>query len=362
MARRGRLHRLEAIRGFAAAVVMLGHARLATAGVAAVVLSTGQEAVIVFFLLSGFVIHHATLGRGPGRVTFVTYFLRRFRRIYPLLGVCLALTYATSCLAAGRWIGPDVPQLAGNLAMFQDMAVGKRGVWVDTYLGNWPLWSLAYEWWFYMLFFPVAVALAIPSAGQKYLVAGLSVLGYVGYHLRPNPPCLYLSYFVIWWAGVELSREHACTGTLTWRGQLPMLLLLAGSTLLWGVPLAGAIHRHSRLRLGLEPVLQVRHFADAAMAVGLGLAWYKARFRGFGLILGPFGVVAPIAYALYICHVPIYVAANAVLPQAPAAARLAVSVAVLVPLAYGLEVVLQKRVNAAFDRLEAWWLRRAGPT
>jgi peptidoglycan/LPS O-acetylase OafA/YrhL len=350
---RNRIGKLESVRGFAAAVVLLVHAHFSRSGMAGILLSLGQEAVILFFVLSGFVVYYATLGRAKHPPVFAGYFLRRFRRIYPLFAVSLVLAYAAHCAWAGRLTGPNLPQLAGNMVMLQDLVVGKTGVWVDTYLDNLPLWSLAYEWWFYMLFFPIAVSLAIAPAFQRYAAAGVSAVGFVGYHVRPNPPCLYLSYFAIWWAGVELGREYGDTGQLTWRAQGSSIAILAGFTAAWGVWVARAVGRHQSLRLGVEPVLQVRHFADATLAVVAGLAWYKARFRGFRYTLAPFALLSPITYALYVCHVPTYSMVQRLLPGVPALGQLAASLAGLIPLAYLLEVRLQRRVNTAFDRMEA---------
>ncbi len=54
----GRLMKLESIRGFAAAYVVAHHSAIAYGGKPPLLLGFGQEAVILFFLLSGFVIHH----------------------------------------------------------------------------------------------------------------------------------------------------------------------------------------------------------------------------------------------------------------------------------------------------------------
>ena len=41
------------------------------------------------------------------------------------------------------------------MLMLQDRSYAKPGVWVSLVGGNAPLWSLSYEWWFYMAYFPM---------------------------------------------------------------------------------------------------------------------------------------------------------------------------------------------------------------
>jgi peptidoglycan/LPS O-acetylase OafA/YrhL len=86
------LWQLDAIRGAAAAYVVVYHARCFAQTSIAPMMSFGPEAVILFFLLSGFVISYSSERRlcEPGGVR--SYLVHRFRRIYPLFLVALALT------------------------------------------------------------------------------------------------------------------------------------------------------------------------------------------------------------------------------------------------------------------------------
>src|SRR6516164_10849165 len=116
--RRSRLAFLDGLRGLAAFYVMVGHARwllwegysdgyklhperYSTMGKIIVHLLSafrwGHEAVIFFFVLSGFVIHlryAAGLANGSrDRFDFWPYFVRRARRLYPPLLAALAVTF-----------------------------------------------------------------------------------------------------------------------------------------------------------------------------------------------------------------------------------------------------------------------------
>src|SRR4051812_22290857 len=78
-----RLVKIEALRGLAAFYVFVhhyGHGWIARRHpVLRPLFSFGQVAVMLFFFLSGFVIHHATTAT-KRELTFGDYFIRRFRR------------------------------------------------------------------------------------------------------------------------------------------------------------------------------------------------------------------------------------------------------------------------------------------
>ncbi|MGO8746864.1 MAG: acyltransferase family protein [Thermoguttaceae bacterium] len=235
--------------------------------------------------------------------------------------------------------------------MLQDVSSLKRGVWVDTFAGNTPLWSLSYEWWFYMMFYPIVSLLYFSPRRQMILAFSIAVLGFLSYQAIPNQISLFIGYFFIWWVGVELSREFIGSGTITWSRQRMSLLMLACLVVLWSLPVGLAAATRSRdLWLGVDPVLQFRHFAAALVFSIVGIAWYRAGFVGFRMLLGPFAVLAPISYALYAMHMPVMQILDTAGLKFPLL-RLAVACMVLIPVCYLVEVVLQRHVNGWFDRL-----------
>jgi peptidoglycan/LPS O-acetylase OafA/YrhL len=360
MSARNKLAALESVRGIAAFYVFLHHyahfvleesyPRFARLFV------LGQPAVMVFFLMSGFVIQYSTdvPGESPG---FNEYFIRRFRRIYPLFLIAMALAYAGQCVMQHQWLVPGMGDLLCNLFMLQDGGT-KPGVWASPFMGNSPLWSLSYEWFFYMAFFPIFAGLRRAPWAQKYVVTTLSLLGYFAYFRLPNPIFLFLMYFVMWWAGVELAREYQATERVTFRKQAFQIGSIAALSLLWyfQVKAARAAGNSSPWE---HPALEFRHFVTTlALLVG-GLAWYRLGARGFSWLLGWGRHLAPVSYALYICHVPVIDFCKGVrLTGSPWLDFVWVCPATL-GLAYWLERRLQPRINAGFGR----WLparRQAG--
>src|SRR5271154_5222872 len=104
---------LGAIRGLAAFYVFLHHAAhyylVRELGGWTRVFAAGQGAVMIFFLLSGFVIYLSSYAPGRKR-GFARYLSLRAFRIYPLFVVSLALGYGLLCWQRGGLFTPDFGQ------------------------------------------------------------------------------------------------------------------------------------------------------------------------------------------------------------------------------------------------------------
>lgn len=260
----------------------------------------GQVAVMVFFVLSGFVIHHSTVAGGRP-LDSRSYLIRRFRRIYPAFVVALLVSYLAWGVVAGRWeVGPE--RLVGNLLMVHTKA-DHPGQWMGPYAGNHPLWSLAFEWWFYVVFLVVWRALGDRPAALPWVAPATAALGLLSYALAPNPLSLFLAFFPTWWVGVELSREWAATGRFTLWRQAPAFLTIVASTIAWmampgwGGPEAGA-------GAWEYPGLQARQAGSSAMILVTGYVWYRMGAPLAGAVVRAFGWFAPVSYAMYVLHLP----------------------------------------------------------
>jgi peptidoglycan/LPS O-acetylase OafA/YrhL len=240
---RPKLAFLDGLRGLAALYVMIGHARwLLWEGYsdgyrahpdrygllgkmlvgASAAFRWGHEAVIFFFVLSGFVIHlrYATrLAAGTGdRFDFWPYLARRARRLYPPLVVALLVTFVLDGIGARLSLPTALratayPSINSNLGFDHSPVVAARNLVfiMDPVFGSdGPLWSLNYEWYFYLLY-PAVFLIARRSwrLGTFCLVA-LSALG-----LAPVWPRALLWFqvvcqlMIIWWFGALLADRFA---------------------------------------------------------------------------------------------------------------------------------------------------------
>ena len=297
-----KLHRLEAVRGFAATYVVAHHTLphdLVVLGFnIGFLLRFGQEAVILFFLLSGFVINYSYRSK-PLKPS--EYFFNRFCRIYiPLLAAFL-LSYGVAAATSGRTIDIDLAGLLGNLFMLQDISSLKPGVIVEPYMGNLPLWSLSYEWWFYVMYVPIMSYLGSWKS-RSILVLLLACICATLYSWYPLWILRIGFYFSIWWCGALLAVPSPTGPANHARDALALLICC------FGILFVGAWHSGSlsASHLGTHPVLELRHFLSAIFFVLFALAWQRAGWRGFRFLLSPFAILAPISYSLYILHAPLH--------------------------------------------------------
>ena len=341
-----KLTKLEGLRGFAALYVFADH--LLTGRVLAknsawgLLLDQGFEVVMLFFLLSGFVIFYSQSHHHDQ--TFKGYFWRRAKRIFPIYLFALGVTYAANCLSAGAWLRLDAPGLLGNIFMLQDTYGFKPGVRVDTFGGNISLWSLSYEWWFYMLFWPIYRG--VKPGAQLPVAAGLSAAGGLLYVVWPNQASLFLLYFVIWWCGVEMARTYGAGARPNFANQWRGVAVLGGFCL--GLAAMRFLASDAAGLLG-HPVL--RQFLSSWIFLVGGLAWSAIRFRGFGFIPACFGWMAPISYAVYVLHYPLAVSARYLSFVPGAGLQMAGYVLIVLLASCWSELVLQRWVNG---RLRKW--------
>ena len=111
----------------------------------------GFEAVIVFFVLSGFLVGGKAIERlSKGTFRNKDYIIDRMVRIMVPLIPALLPTLICSILVSESI---NFLEFFGNLFSLQ-------GIIVKPFSGNAPLWSLSYEFWFYLLIFTIAGMIA----------------------------------------------------------------------------------------------------------------------------------------------------------------------------------------------------------
>ena len=131
----------------------------------------GRQAVIGFFVMSGFLVGGPVLARLKSEKPFLrAYFVHRIVRIYMVVIPAFVLTFAFD--AIGRNI---FPLNYGAYAAFEGHydpryiltnLLNLQGVIATPYGSNGPLWSVGYEFWYYMVF-PLLLAPLIISLDKK---------------------------------------------------------------------------------------------------------------------------------------------------------------------------------------------------
>ncbi|MEY2925670.1 MAG: hypothetical protein RL367_147, partial [Pseudomonadota bacterium] len=296
---------LDALRAGAALYVVLHHifdARGYTHG-AGLLFIFGQEAVLIFFLLSGFVIQSNEADRVASDRR--GYALRRFIRIYPLL--IMAILVSTLVAFAQERLASSFSwsSLFGTLLALQDDVVRKPGAIIRPYMINAPLWSLSYEIWFYVLF--PFVSMVFRRLGQQtcqLIVGGTGLVAVLLYLGVPNFPCLVFAYFLIWWLGAMLAEAHA-TGVPAIRTTLILQIALTSAAI---IAICYAEMARPDPRMVGFLWLMARDFL-AALVLYQALAWLVGRrwHHGTAQAAAFFSYLASLSYGLYVLHYPLLI-------------------------------------------------------
>jgi peptidoglycan/LPS O-acetylase OafA/YrhL len=213
---------LDFMRWLAALLVVMSHSRrLIFEDYAAVdapgVLSTifyfvtgyGHQAVIVFFVLSGYLVGGTSISKSVAeKFDRLGYGIARFSRIYTVYVPCLVFTWLLDAIVRLYLGAPWLLEIGlenqlfrslseanntafvfiGNLAMMQEILV-------PVYGSNFPLWSLSYEFWYYVLCYFFVVALTEAILRRKLLWLALFMILLIS---LPQP---IQKYFAIWCMG-----------------------------------------------------------------------------------------------------------------------------------------------------------------
>jgi peptidoglycan/LPS O-acetylase OafA/YrhL len=255
----------------------------------------GQEAVMVFFILSGCVIRLSfdASTRPMGR----WFLLRRLLRLYPIIVIGLVLGYATASLASGVWIDVEWVSLIGNLLFLQDLSVVKPGTLFGTYYGNAALWSLSYEWWFYLFFY--SLMKWVPVQRQTDLVGIMCFGAAVTMMIMPHAVAYWAAYFIIWWVGNTLARDNMMDRRRAVRWLTASCLVVVTATMI-------RIIWHGETRLaGVFPILMARHFSFALLVAVVLVRTDLFRRHNRPSWTWIFALFAPVSYGLYVLHYPL---------------------------------------------------------
>jgi peptidoglycan/LPS O-acetylase OafA/YrhL len=119
-------------------------------------LGFGEEAVYLFFFLSGFSIHYSSHNRPLGTLGGIGhYYYLRFRRIYPIFLIAVGLSIALGIFTYSLGIisktpcHPDGRGLSFVLFFLSDI---HEGSWHSGLANNPALWSLSYEIPYYLVY------------------------------------------------------------------------------------------------------------------------------------------------------------------------------------------------------------------
>jgi peptidoglycan/LPS O-acetylase OafA/YrhL len=287
----GHIIELQSLRGIAACAVMFGHALIYYDTPSwfhdLAILANGRAAVVIFFVLSGYVLTRSLRRSLIDRDTVLRFYVQRLFRIYPAIWAASAL--GLFYIFFLHWQIPE--QHLGGLITSQFRTDRFDALHIIASLAAMTTFIIPQLW---SIFVELVASLAIPGIAYVVLyrrrwLPGLLALAVLMSFIIPNTYYHVTMYFmdfvvgaVLIWAGV--------TGQVFGRLPLRTTLLVAGGLLL------------TTQHLPLEYYSPFAHVIDTALSVVIiGTLISASNPRGvlrsnFSLLIGD------ISYSIYLLH------------------------------------------------------------
>lgn len=310
---------LDLVRLLAALIVMVYHfayGRFTGGGLQFIRDShIGSDAVIVFFVLSGFVIAYVTAHQDNNLRDYV---INRLSRLWSVMIPALILTIVVDQIGQrinpaaydGWWYQADSPIVRSVANLFFLNEIWFKSIRPFT---NGPFWSLSYEFWYYAIF---AAAFYFRSYWRVIFVLSACMIA--------GPKILLL--LPVWLLGV-----------LTWHISKRLSLSLAAGIVLFLVPIEIYILiKHyeldklafttTKIWLGTDDVGGAIGFSDEFLIsyiYGVLIAMNFLGFQALGPYLGkllnvfegPIRFCAGLTFSIYLFHYPLFQFFSAVLSE-----------------------------------------------
>jgi peptidoglycan/LPS O-acetylase OafA/YrhL len=323
---------LDTLRVVAALTVLIFHATLqwpgAAPGAHENLSKLSHAAVMMFFVLSGYVIAFSTTknNRGPKQ-----YAVARLSRLYSVVLPALLLTAVVEVVVShfdATLAAYYVRDKAWLRYALSALFCNEVGFWSAAPAVNTPLWSLSYEFWYYVLF----GCWFYCGFNKKllFLLLGISLLA--------GPKILLL--MPVWVFGVlayRLPRPTLPTG-IAWV-LVGLFMIVAGSVALY-VPVLP-------YELGYKPLFFSNQFlTDWVVGLLFSLAMWLLpedgqTLKGAGVKL--LRTCGDLSFPLYVFHYPLFILWRVIFGwQADNAAQMSVAIAVVIVTTILLGLLVEK--------------------
>jgi len=297
---------LDATRAIAAGLVVMFHARIYTFGgiespfyqLLYAPTNCGIPAVFWFFVISGYLVGGAVIVEvaQTGSFDFRQYLITRMARLYIVLLPALAVGALLDNARIAAWglnvhagfetaTSLSAATLVGNISFLQTIVV-------HTFGSNWPLWSLANEFWYYITF-PLFLA---PLMIKKLLLhriilflSGAAIILFIAKH-NISVPWLY----TLWLLGAVVRFVRA--------------RLFKSPALAWSIAAAVLLtypYLYPRIGMLATELVGVT-FAVALLETHLQTSKIRSTLATIANILSKF------SFSLYVVHSPLlhYITTN----------------------------------------------------
>lgn len=270
----------------------------------------GHQAVMVFFVLSGYFVGGGVLRAGT-RFLWGNYLVSRLSRLWMVLIPALLITwgigkvldiYAPAVLLGANYdlwhSGPKPGEYSDSLGTFLANVLFLQTITSPVFGTNGPLWSLANEFWYYMMFPLLAIVMGrVGAAGYFSRAIAFAIMLAIAWWL----PREILDGFMIWMMGVAvyvLQPRMQSLDAITAR--MASLVALVLFVLSLGYSKSDAWMR----TLSVEP--------DFVVGMAFSLLCLSLTYRPFPEMRWPriahlSRALSEISYSFYLSHFPIVI-------------------------------------------------------
>jgi len=325
--------------------------------------SFGKDAVMVFFVLSGYFISGSIFrDRATGRWSWKRYLVNRLTRLWLVLlpGLLLTLLWDTLGLSlygsnpvytgAPRPWEHDYFPVADRFSVttFFANAVFLQTILAPPFGSNDPLWSLSYEFWYYILFplgWLAIVRPARPARAAVQVVFFVLLLMAVGTWIA--------TYFPIWLMGTAVCLLPQIPAL---QRRFPFGVVMTG--LLAFCAFVAMTHLTAVIDLFSSSAAGLDYVNGAAFAIVLYILLHDRSPARDDLYSRVSHEIAGCSYTLYVVHISLLIVLRAALlpdapwPSEPRYLALAVVIAAGVLLyAYAISRVTERNTAAVRDKV-----------
>ncbi len=311
---------LDMIRAIAAILVLVGHARALFlvdfdevqsptifTKLFYAVTGLGHQAVMVFFVLSGFLITRSIRQNITRGWSWRTYSANRLIRLYVVLvpaiaiGACLDLAgiyyFGTSGIYGGNNYALIIKDAVGNSLSLRDAFINLaflQGIAGPTFGSNGPLWSLSYEFWYYVLF-PLLIIPVFTRSSKSSKLISIALAVVIAFLIK-GP---ILTYFSIWMLGATIAFIPPFTAT-----KATALTCLSAAILIACILIS---RMRSQMSFGNDLLVAVSFSMFILGLINLGDRKLSNTYERAAKSL------SSVSYTLYLVHLPLLVILNAFL-------------------------------------------------
>jgi peptidoglycan/LPS O-acetylase OafA/YrhL len=259
-----------------------------------------HHAVVVFFVLSGFLVGGGVIRAVHDGGAFLTrYLVDRTTRIYVVLVPVLLTTALLDAVGrrifadTGAYLDPTFMNRSGLLVLFANLA-NLQDIFAPYFGTNSALWTLSHEYWYYVTFGLIAASFSRAYGGvMRWVCAGLGITLLLGLSASLS---YHLFGFVLWLigAGAAVARKP---------------LLRSSRQSLAGFA-AVAIGLRLFLRYSLVEVWWIGGIADLLVALAFANLLTTLRFdlTRWTICERPLHArLADFSYSLYALHMPVVI-------------------------------------------------------